>query len=505
MTTEVLIAGAGPTGLVLALWLTVQGISVRIVDKHAGPGEQSRATALQARTLELYDQLGLGETIANEGYKARGMRMWSGGQELTHVPIGDIGANLSPYPFLLIYPQDLHERFLVDQLAQRGVHVERNTELRAFTQDEHGVTATVRANGSDSTVSAKFLAGCDGASSKVRNAVGGSFTGGTYSHLFYVADVEVEGTEFDKEINVVLEGPDFLLVMPYGKPGTLRLVGVISDVGPNDAAAPREFSDIQQEPLTAVGIHVRKVNWFSTYHVHHRVTDTFRYGRVFLLGDAAHVHSPAGGQGLNTGLGDAVNMAWKFAAVLQGRAKDNVLDTINAERRTFALQLVNTTDKAFSFITARGRLAEFTRVHLAPYFIKTLYQWEPVGRVLFRTVSQIEIRYEHSPLSVGKAGSVNSGDRLPYVAFDGGSNFDLLRSVQWKLHVYGTASEEIREWSAKTKVVLTEFPFDKAFADAGFAENALYLLRPDSYVGLATTDATEKAIETYFAEIGISL
>src|SRR6266853_1024112 len=257
---DVLIVGAGPTGLVLALWLTRLGVRVRIVDKTAEPGTTSRALAVQARTLELYRQVGLADAVVDAGRKAVAVNLWVAGRQVGHVAFGDMGQGLSPYPYALIYPQDEHEQLLIDRLTALGV----------------------------------------------------SFPGGTYDHLFYVADVEARGAVMNGELHAALDTADFLIVFPLKRDGHARLIGTMRE----EAERPHEqlsWDDVSKRVIEWIGIDVARVNWFSTYRVYHRVADRFRAGRAFLAGDAAHIHSPVGGQGMNTGIGDAVNLAWKLA------------------------------------------------------------------------------------------------------------------------------------------------------------------------------------------------
>src|SRR5215831_919585 len=358
----VLIIGAGPTGLVLALWLTKLWVRVRIVDKTAEPGTTSRAVAVQARTLELYRQLDLAGAVVEAGVQVAAANLWVGGAKAARLPLGRMGEGLSPFPYALTYPQDAHERLLIERLDALGVTVERPTELLRFDQHPERVRAVLRrADGSEEICEAAYLAGCDGAHSTVREALATGFPGGTYSGLFYVADVDAAGPAADGDIHVDLEEADFLAVFPLKGPGRLRLVGPVR-WEPDREHRELTFDDVGKRAVGNLKLAIAKLNWFSTYRVHHRVAARFRVGRVFLLGDAAHVHSPVGGQGMNTGIGDAVNLAWKLAAVLKGRIAESVLDTYQVERRAFALRLVATTDRGFTFVNRDGFIARFVRL-----------------------------------------------------------------------------------------------------------------------------------------------
>src|SRR3954471_24361184 len=211
----VLIVGAGPTGLVLALWLTRLGVVVRIVDKTAEPGTTSRALAVQARTLEFYRQVVIADDVVERGVKIAGVNLWVKGVKAARVPLQNIGQSLTPFPFALIFPQDAHERLLIERLEASGVRVERRTALVRFEQGPESVRAVLkRADDSEETVEAAYLAGCDGASSTIRETLGIGFPGGTYAGMFYVADVEASGPATDRELHLDLDEADLLIVFP---------------------------------------------------------------------------------------------------------------------------------------------------------------------------------------------------------------------------------------------------------------------------------------------------
>jgi 2-polyprenyl-6-methoxyphenol hydroxylase-like FAD-dependent oxidoreductase len=499
MPIEVLIVGAGPTGLVLALWLTRQGVKVRIIDKTSEPGTTSRALAVQARTLELYEQLDLAEAVVAKGRRVPAVNMWAEGRHAARISLEDIGTGLTRYPFLQIFPQDQHERLLVERLEQLGVKVERNTELLNFVERSDGILARLRGpDGHEQDCEARYIAGCDGARSSVRNVIGSGFPGGTYRQLFYVADVDASGMATNGELHVDLDEADFLAIFPLADTGHVRLIGTVRDERA-DRADSLEFDDVSDRAIRHLKLQVEKVSWFSTYHVHHRVTEHFRKGRAFLAGDAAHIHSPAGGQGMNTGIGDAINLAWKLAAVLAGRAPDRLLDTYEAERIGFARRLVATTDRAFSFATAEGRLADIIRTRIAPVLLPFATRFEAVREYMFRTVSQIMVNYHDSPLSRGTVSAIRAGDRLPWVVAGGTDNHAAFKEIGWQAQVYGEASAEVAAWCTAHGVRLHIFAWRPEHEAIGFVRDALYLLRPDTYVALTDTAAEPEKLDSYFA------
>jgi 2-polyprenyl-6-methoxyphenol hydroxylase-like FAD-dependent oxidoreductase len=502
---DVLIVGAGPSGLVLALWLNRLGIGVRILDKATGPGTTSRALAVQARTLELYRQLDLADAVVAGGNRGDVMNMHVEGKLKARIPLGAIGKGLTPFPYVEIFPQDAHERLLVERLAAVGVSVERNAELLDFTDLGTHVSARYRnARGVEDSCEALFIAGCDGARSVVREQVGGGFPGGTYRQVFYVADVWGHGPVMNGEFHIDLEGSDFLLVFAMEKGRRVRLVGVVSDERAEHAET-LTFDDVSKTGIGRMNLVVDKVDWFSTYHVHHRVAEHFRKGRAFLVGDAGHIHSPAGGQGMNTGIGDAINLAWKLAAVVHNKAPDRLLDSYEAERLPFARQLVQTTDRVFTLATSPGRLARFVRTRIFPLGLAMGVRVPAVRRFLFRTVSQTMLHYRGGPISAGVAGRVHGGDRLPWVPAAVGDNFDSLNAMGWLVHVYGRATPQLMQWCIAHSVSLQVFEWASEHERAGLARDALYLLRPDSYVALADPAGSPVALERYFKDGGISI
>ena len=484
----------------LALWLTRLGVRVRIIDKTTEPGTTSRALAVQARTLEFYSQIDLSATVVERGRKTIAANLWVAGKRAAHAVLGEMGAGLSPFPYALVFPQDEHERLLVERLASAGIQVERSTELLKFSEADDHVIAHLRLpNGTEEICEALYLAGCDGAHSLVRQSLQIGFAGGIYEHLFYVADVQASGATINGELHVALDRSDFLVVFPLKAQGQARVIGTVRQDAEQD---PQDLSweDVSQRVLAWISIDVERVNWFSTYRVHHRVAAHFRQDRAFLLGDAAHIHSPVGGQGMNTGIGDAVNLAWKLAAVVHGRADSSLLDSYEPERIAFARRLVSTTDRAFTAVTSSGFIARFIRLHLVPLLLAPVYSFNTARRLMFLTVSQTAVNYRESTLSQGHTGKIHGGDRLPWVEQDtpGADNFAPLKALDWQVHIYGKANTELQTICRDHRLPLHVFPWTSKAHRSGLQRGAVYLVRPDGYVAVADPDGRAGTIPDYF-------
>ncbi|QDU22671.1 FAD-dependent monooxygenase [Urbifossiella limnaea] len=496
---EVFVAGAGPTGLVLALWLARAGVRPRVVDKAPGPGLASRAMAVQARVLEFYRQLGVADGVVAGGLLMSGGRFWDRGRLVARFSLGDIGAGISPFPFVLSYPQDDHERYLLRLLGDAGVAVEWNTELVGVRQTPGRVFARLRAGGTESESEHAYLCGCDGSHSAVRRALGVGFPGAKYDSRFYVADVAGEGWSPGAFVNASLGRDTFCLGFPVRRDGMVRLIGIL----PAELAERTDltFDDVRPIAEQLLGLRTTLVNWFSTYHVHHRVAERFRVGRAFLAGDAGHVHSPAGGQGMNTGIGDAVNLAWKLAAALRGTAAPDVLDSYEAERIRFARVLVDTTDRAFGFLVGGGVRGWLMRRVVMPRVLPLAVQVPALRRQMFRLISQTRIEYRPSPLSAGGAGRVRAGDRLPWLGEP--DNFAPLANREWQLHVYGDVGVALRDVASRAGLRVERFAWSAACRRVGVARDAIYLVRPDGHVGFAGRQSTMAEVEAYLARWAI--
>jgi 2-polyprenyl-6-methoxyphenol hydroxylase-like FAD-dependent oxidoreductase len=511
MDTDVLVVGAGPTGLMLANQLARRGVQVLIIDRHAGPARETRALGVQARTLEIYAALGIVDKALALGTPGDGAWLWANGRKMARVPIGDAGKRVTPYPYVLVLGQDDNERIMGEHLRSLGVSVQWNTELTALEQQADRVVATLKnGDGTSRTVTASWVGGCDGARSSVRELCGITFPGAPYEHVFFVADVEATGSMVPRSVNVYLWKDGFHLFFPMRGTDHWRLVGILP-------AALRDRDDVNfASVIPSVrhelgdGLVIKGCSWFSTYRIHHRSAARFRDRRCFLMGDAAHIHSPVGAQGMNTGLQDAYNLAWKLALVIQGRADASLLDTYEDERVRVAQRLLNTTDRGFRFIVADNLGAGLLRTQVLARVAAFALGRKSIQSAAFRTVSQTGIRYRHSALSQSMPlpdGAPRAGDRFPWLNLRLRSNgpvedlFATVDDTRFNLYVFGQpapAAESLPLGDLLRVHVIPSDPVNEAeLQRAGIPQPSFYLVRPDGYVGLCGMDLDEEELSRY--------
>jgi len=500
MDTDVLIVGAGPTGLMLANQLARRGVRFRIIDRHSGPAVQTRALGVQARTLEIYAQLGIVQRALELGKRATGANWWAHGRRVTRLPLGDIGRDLSPYPYLLILGQDDNERLLGEALTKSGGRIEWSTELVALSQESDRVVARLKQpDGAAREVTARWVAGCDGARSSVRELNGVPFQGAPYEDVFFVADTVMTGPMVPDELNIYMWRKGFHLLFPMRGQDHWRIVGIVPPAlrGRDDLSFEEAIPSIRQEAGSGIVFH--KCSWFSTYRIHHRRAQRFRERRCFLLGDAAHIHSPVGAQGMNTGLQDAYNLGWKLALVVLGQADARLLDSYEDERIPVAQALLGTTDRLFSLVISDNWVTGLLRTRLIPKLLAQAIKLERVQKLAFLTISQTGIEYRKSPLSENLPGlpeaAPRAGDRFPWIRVkftDGGPREDLyqkLDDTRFTLIVIGQPPPVSRIPALNGTMQMLTIPVTaENRAELGrvkVPEAAFYLLRPDGYVGLA--------------------
>jgi 2-polyprenyl-6-methoxyphenol hydroxylase-like FAD-dependent oxidoreductase len=513
--TDILIVGAGPTGLMLANQLARRGVRFRIIDRHAGPALQTRALGVQARTLEIYSHLGIANRALELGKRGVGANIWARGRRAARVPVGDIGQGLSPYPFLLILGQDDNERLLGDALRQHGVDVEWNTELVGLTQHPDRVIARLKnPDGTVRETTTRWVGGCDGARSAVRELNGIVFQGAPYEDVFFVADTVMTGPMVPDELNVYLWRKGFHLLFPMRGDNHWRIVGIVPEAlrGRDNLTFDDVVPSIRQE--AGSGLVFQKCSWFSTYRIHHRRAQRFRDRRCFLLGDAAHIHSPVGAQGMNTGLQDAYNLGWKLALVVSGQADARLLDSYEDERIPVAEALLGTTDRLFSLVISDNWTTGLLRTRLVPQLLGIAIRSPRVQKRAFLTISQTGITYRKSPISETLSGIPESapraGDRFPWIHLtftDGGPREDLyqkLNDTRFALIVIGQPAPEGGIPALDGALQVLTIPVNagnrEELARVKVPETAFYLLRPDGYVGLAGVRVDAAEVNRYVSE-----
>ena len=515
MDTDVLIVGAGPTGLMLANQLVRRGIRPLIIDRRDGPSVETKALGVQARTLEIYSHMGLADRALELGKRGTGGNIWARGRRMARFPLSDAGESVTPYPFLLVLGQDDNERIMGDHLQQLGASVQWNTELVELTQQADSVTATLKhADGSQQSIRAVWVAGCDGAKSVVRQSNGIEFAGAPYEHVFFVADVEMTGIMIPDEVNVYLFRDGFHLLFPMRGENHWRIAGILPPLLRDKPGLKFEEVIPSLHNEASEDFSIKSCSWFSTYRIHHRSAVRFRDRRCFLLGDAAHIHSPVGAQGMNTGLQDAYNLAWKLALVVKGQANATLLDSYQQERIPVAKALLSGTDRAFRLVVSDTWVAGMLRSKVLARIAAFALSSKAVQRMGFRTVSQTGIRYRSSSLSKSlngfPANAPQAGDRFPWLRLKFSADglvedlFQKLNDLHFSLLVFGqeAPSEDlgaIRDL-LRIHVVPRNSVNDVELSRLGIPQPSFYLVRPDGYIGQCGTTFKGGAIRTYFVD-----
>jgi 2-polyprenyl-6-methoxyphenol hydroxylase-like FAD-dependent oxidoreductase len=412
--SEVLVVGAGPTGLTLALELAAWGVAVRVIDAAPDAVHESRALAVQARTLEVLARHGVAERLVSAGDPAGTVVVHAAGRS-TAVALADPGVRETAYPFLLFVSQAVTERVLLERLARYGVPVERGRRLVALDQDGDGVVCAVTgADGRTAAARARYVVGCDGAHSAVRKGAGIGFGGRALAQSLVLADLHADGLQPGR-VHAYLARDGIQLFFPLGTPAPWRTIVLRApEAGPGSTI--RSVQDLTSG-YTHGQVRVRDPVWLTDFAVHGRCADRFRSARVLLAGDAAHIHSPAGAQGMNTGIQDAVNLGWKLALVCRGVAGPALLDTYDAERRPVARAVLRTTTLAFRATTSRHPLVAALRPRVAAVALPLAASAPALRRAVFRRVAELTVRYRHGPLARGRTGppraGPRAGDRFP--------------------------------------------------------------------------------------------
>jgi 2-polyprenyl-6-methoxyphenol hydroxylase-like FAD-dependent oxidoreductase len=530
--SDVIIVGAGPTGLMAALLLHQSGIQIRILDKSSHQAHESRAFILQARSLELLLNLGIVDEFIAHGMITPGMQIYVNGRKAAQANLTDIGATDSPYAFVLTIPQSKIEALLIAELEKRGITVENNTEVIAFAQDDDGVVVTTRnPEGSEDHLHAAYLLGADGAHSVIRPGLGLTFEGGAYPQNFMLADCSIDWPLEYSYAKIFLRGNTLAVYLPLQGKTLGRILAINPEIKKDtDAAAnqattaePLDLAEIERVLQEASGLPVKLSNsiWTTRYRIHHRGVNKYSEGRVFVAGDAAHIHSPAGGQGMNTGLQDAANIAWKLALCVKNHGGKNLLDTYNDERWPIGQKLLKFTDNVFGKVSLQSGFAVMLRNFFVPIVMKIVTRIPRCRYSLFRFISELGIRYHENTFlqdDISQSGNrppkrLSPGHRAPNATYKRNQDiFSLIQGYQFHLLVLSrkSLSKEEINMVARDLTALPNslgLPLNTHFIThsvAGENENilqaetndvfnkygisdkypsGLFLIRPDGYIG----------------------
>jgi 2-polyprenyl-6-methoxyphenol hydroxylase-like FAD-dependent oxidoreductase len=525
---EVLIAGAGPVGLALALELQRFGLRFRIIEKKAERSKTSKAMGLQPRLSEVFAIFGIEDKFAARGFgNIRAVNLRSGAKKLLTItirpPANQAGRDACQ-PRMLIIPQSATEEILETTLQERGHAVERRRELIGFEQEADGVNAIIHDDaGSPETIRAQFLVSCEGAHSVVRKQAGFSFSGATMLLRFLLADVTIDWDLPENEVQVWFHRDGVFAGLPFGAQKWRLIVERVEE--PTEAADEVTLALVQQLAAERTGrknILVHDPVWLSDFRINARMVDRFRKERIFVAGDAAHIHSPLGGQGIATGIQDATNLAWKLAAVLREGAPDSLLDTFEEERKPIARLVLRGTSAASNLVFGMNPIARFIRERLVFPILRTAF----VQRRLFGRVSQLEMNYRERSLAAHfdrpfSKVRVRAGDRVPDVVFKRGDDKVSLFQLIGKfgmLALFGPgqnshqisaalATLHIRSFIVSTQSAgtLPDQYLEDLYSDFarlyGVQGPFLYLIRPDGHVAMFQRQAEASALRAYLKKI----
>jgi len=512
---EVAVVGAGPVGLTTAAELARHGISVRVLDRRAAPVEHSHAAVVHVRTQEVFEAMGVADRIVPAGFPLQYISLNAFGKLLGGIRVHGVDG---PYPGPRVIPQHDVETALAAHAVAQGAEIARGVEVTGITETEAGFTLALRGpDGATEELQAGYVVGCDGGHSFVREHAGIGFPGERYDGFEFIhADATLRWSHPSGRGYVYVTKDRLVLLFPFDGIGRYRVLCARTDQDPDKRGEPQldELQAILREVSGDAGAELSEASWLARWRSSHRIAERFRAGRLFLAGDAGHIHVPVGGQGMNTGIQDGFNLAWKLAAVIRGKAQPALLDTYQSERYPVAEELLRSTDRGFHLMVQPNDLASFA----LKLFGSSVIALEGVQDRLRRVLGEVTINYRPSALAEDHGGSIGpiAGDRAPDGVVVRAADRRTLRLLEaiagprWNLLVFagleaesglagllGLAQQVAQRFGAQVTPVLVtpgavplDWPggglYDRdnlLHERYGVRHAALYLIRPDWYVG----------------------
>lgn len=550
----VLIVGAGPTGLTLAVTLRQHGVECRIIDKLPEPGDKSKALALHARSLEMFETMGLSDEMVSRGNICGGFSVHTGKTRLARVSTADVE---SPFPFILMLSQVEIESILTEKLKALGGTIERGVELTNLSETDGTVTVTLKdGNGKEETAGYTWVVGTDGAHSSVRKLLKLTFEGSAYEEQFGLADIDIDSGVAEDEVSTFFHEEGAMVFFPMGN-GRFRTLANVEEATVSGDAPSRDFMQSLMDKRGPGNVKILKTHWLAWFRIHRRSVSQYRVGHAFVAGDAAHIHSPVGGQGMNTGMQDAHNLAWKLAMVVRGEAHENLLDSYEEERHPIGQMLLKGTDMATKMAFLRNPVAKQVRNHMISFlsqqdiFLQRLrsvgtmtavnYRKSPiVGE--YRDMHDVQLAHGDDserpslPAWMEFARAPLPGDHAPDVVLTDESGnqvrlYEIMRGARNNLLLFdGKPTEEgYRNMESIAKSIKQKYgdlikchliisadkvpsslnfegnvyldPDQSAQNEYGASSEAQYLIRPDFYIGFRSQPAKLEPLEKYLLKL----
>jgi 2-polyprenyl-6-methoxyphenol hydroxylase-like FAD-dependent oxidoreductase len=514
--TDVLIVGAGPTGLMMACQLAIYNIPFRIIEKKMTSSTNSGALIIQARTLEIFEKMGIAKEAVKEGIIANKINIIYNGKIKTSLHIKNIGENLSAFPFLLMLEQSKTEKLLIKFLKDKGHTVERNIQFKSFSQDDSGISSLlIFPDESEQTIKSKFLIAADGGNSTIRNFLNIPFKGITYPKPIFIIDCTAKSELLPGEISFSFS-KNYITGFFSLSASRFRIDGIVpKEIGTLETIT---FDSVKKffPDITKMNFKFQGYGWFSVTHSHQKYAATIRDRNCFLAGDAAHVNTPIGAQGMNTGLQDAYNLAWKLAFVLKSRGNPELLDTYQSERFAITKNFARYADNVFKIVTSDKAYMRFFRSYMQKIILNLLFRFVEkqkfLSRKFFVSISQVGINYRKSILSFNKLkgnyfrGSPEPGDRLPFIAFlykDKKTNtHEIINSASFFLIVFADVlTQEIENISQVNHIEVELISFSsetkKLYKDLGIKNTGYLLIRPDMHIAMRSDTLNVSPLNSY--------